>query len=112
MYSFPGQKISAWHIQKTIEKYGLYYNPIKNQKLRRKRKLSGKKKRITELKNKKIDGFFFQVDTISIFWEGLKRSIFTATNRISKLAFARAMGWKKCRLCTLLIHKFDRWIFL
>ncbi len=48
-----------------------------------------RRKRITELKNKKIDGFFFQIDTISIFWGGLKRYIFTATDRVSKLAFAR-----------------------
>jgi len=84
-----GEKISSWKIQKTIEKYNLYYNPIKNEKLRKRRKFSGKKKRITELKNKKITGFFFQVDTISIFWGGLKRYIFTATDRVSKLAFAQ-----------------------
>ncbi|MCK4244191.1 MAG: helix-turn-helix domain containing protein, partial [Candidatus Omnitrophica bacterium] len=65
------EKMSPWHIQRVIKKYNLYYNPIKNEKLRRKRRLSQKKKRITELKNKKIENFFFQVDTISIFEAGL-----------------------------------------
>ena len=83
------EKMSSWHVQKVIEKYKLYYNPIRNEKLRKKRKLSGKKKRITELKNKKIENFFFQVDTISIFEAGLKRYIFTATEKVSRLAFAR-----------------------
>ena len=80
-------KVTTWQIQKTIEKYNLYYHPIKNEKLRRKRKLSQKKKRITELKNKTITGFFFQVDTISLFCSGLKRYIFTAIDKTSKLAF-------------------------
>jgi len=86
---FYKEKMSPWHIYQTIKKYNLYYNPTKNEKLRRKRKLSQKKKRITELKNKKIKGFFFQADTIVIYWAGLKRYIFTAIDRISKLAFAR-----------------------
>ena len=86
---FYKEKMSSWHVQKIIEKYNLYYNPMRNEKLRRKRKLSGKKKRITELKNKEIKNFFFQVDTISIFWGGLKRYIFTATEKVSRLAFAR-----------------------
>lgn len=82
-------KVTCWQIQKTIEKYNLYYHPVKNEKLRRKRKLSEKKKRITELKNKIITGFFFQVDTISLFRGGLKRYIFTAIDKTSKLAFSR-----------------------
>ena len=83
------EKMSSWHVQKVIEKYNLYYSPMKNEKLRRKRKLSGRKKRITELKNKKINGLFFQADTIVIYWAGLKRYIFTATEKVSRLAFAR-----------------------
>jgi len=82
-------KITTWQIQKTIEKYNLYYHPINNEKLRRKRKHSQKKKRITELKNKTITGFFFQVDTISLFRSGLKRYIFTAIDKTSKLAFLK-----------------------
>ena len=59
-------KVTCWQIQKTIEKYNLYYHPVRNEKLRKRRKLSQKKKRVTELKNKIITGFFFQVDTIPL----------------------------------------------
>ena len=82
-------KVTCWQIQKTIEKYNLYYHPIKNEKRRKRRKLSQKKKRVTELKNKIITGFFFQVDTISLFRSGLKRYIFTGIDKTSKLAFSR-----------------------
>jgi len=60
-----------------------------SEKLRRKRKLSQKKKRITELKHKQIKGFFFQVDTITLFRSGLRRYIFTAIDKTSRLAFSR-----------------------
>ena len=84
-----GDKVTCWQIQKTIEKYNLYYHPANNEKLRRKRKLSEKKKRITELKNKIITGLFFQVNTITLFHNGLKRYIFTSIDKTSKLAFCR-----------------------
>ncbi|MCD6219799.1 transposase [Candidatus Calescamantes bacterium] len=85
-----GEKISNWKIQKeTGEKYNLYWHPIKNEKLRKRRKLAQKKKRITELKNKVIEGFFFQLDTIVIWWNGVKRYIFTAVDRTSRIGFAR-----------------------
>lgn len=83
-----GQTISAWKIQKVIEKYKLYYHPRKNAKIQRKRKRAQKKKRITELKQKKISGFLLCLDVIVIYWNGLKRYIFTAIDKYSKIAFA------------------------
>lgn len=83
------EKISAWKIQKTIEKYKLYYHPIKTERLRRKRARAQKKKRITELKTKPILGFTFHIDTIVIYWNGLKRYIITAIDHYTKVAFAR-----------------------
>jgi len=82
------QTISAWKIQKVIEKYKLYYHPKKNAKIQRKRKRAQKKKRITELKQKKISGFLLCLDVIVIYWNGLKRYIFTAIDKYSKIAFA------------------------
>jgi len=83
-----GQNISAWKIQKVIEKYHLYFHPQKNAKIQRKRKRAQKKKRITELKQKKVSGFLLCLDVIVIYWNGLKRYIFTAIDKYSKLAFA------------------------
>ena len=83
-----GEKISSWKIQKVIEKYNLYYHPQKITKIVRKRKRALKKKRITELKKKPQIGFLICLDVIVIYWQGLKRYIFTAIDYYSKLAFA------------------------
>ena len=84
-----GERISSWKIQKTIEKYNLYYHPVKAERLRSKRKRAQKKKRITELKNKEITGLFFQLDTVAIWWNNIKRYIFTAIEKEYKLSYAR-----------------------
>lgn len=84
-----GEKISNWKIQKTIEKYRLYSNPKRTEKIRRKRQRALKKKRITELKKQRINGFLLCLDVIVIYWNGLKRYIFTAIDYVSKIAFAR-----------------------
>lgn len=84
-----GENISCWKIQKTIEKYRIYYHPKKTEAIRRKRQRSQNKKRITELKQKKISGFLLQVDTIVIYWNRVKRYIVTAIDKYSKIAFAR-----------------------
>ena len=84
-----GEAISCWKIQKTIEKYRLYYHPKRTEAIRRKRQRSQYKKRITELKQKKVSGFLLQVDTIVIYWNSVKRYIVTAIDKYSKIAFAR-----------------------
>ena len=82
------EKISSWKIQKVIEKYKLYYHPLKVAKIARKRKRAFKRKRITELKKKPRTGFLVCLDVIVIFFKGLKRYIFTAIDYYSKIALA------------------------
>jgi transposase InsO family protein len=84
-----GEKISSWKIQYTVQKYKLYYHPLKNEKLQRKRKRNQGKKRITELKKKPFSGYLVALDTIVIYWNGLKRYILTAIDTVSKIPFAR-----------------------
>ena len=84
-----GETISCWKIQKTIEKYKLYYHPKRTEAIRKKRARSQNKKRITELRQKKISGFLLQIDTIVIYANGLKRYILTGIDKYSKIAFAR-----------------------
>jgi len=84
-----GEKISAWKIYRVIKKYDLYWHPVKNEKMRRRRKLAEGKKRITELKNKHLDGFFFQLDTKTIWCYSAKRYIFSAVDKNTKVAFSR-----------------------
>jgi len=83
------EEISSWKIQYTIKKHKLYYHPAKNAKIQAKRKRSQKKKRITELQKKHYPGFLINFDTIVIYWNGVKRYIFTGIDSISKVAFAR-----------------------
>ena len=45
-----GEKISSWKVQRVIEVYKLYYNPVKTARTAQRRKKGQKKKRITELK--------------------------------------------------------------
>lgn len=84
-----GEAISSWKIQKTIEKYRLYYHPARTEAIRRKRARAQIKKRITQLKQKKVSGFLLQVDTIVVYWNSIKRYIVTGIDKYSKIAFAR-----------------------
>lgn len=81
--------ISVWKIQCMIQRAGIYYKPIKQAKINRKRQRAVKKKRITELKQRKITGFLLCLDTVVKYWNGKKRYILTAIDKYSKISFAR-----------------------
>lgn len=92
-----GAVISSWKIQYTVRKYNLYYNPIKNEKLRRKRKRNQGKKRITELKKKPFSGFLVALDVVVIYLDNTKRYVLTAIDTVSKIAFAHMYTTKSSR---------------
>jgi len=98
-----GEFISAWHIQKVIERYKLYYNPKQTAKITRKRARAQQKKRITELKLNKLPsykkkaGYIICLDTITIYGHGLKRYIFTAIDKFGKVAFAHMYKTKSSK---------------
>lgn len=81
--------ISSWKIQCIIERAKIYYHPKKQARINRKRQLSQKRKKITELKKKKVKGFLLCLDTITIYWMGKKRYIVTAIDKWTKVAYAR-----------------------
>lgn len=83
------QVISSWKIQRIIQKYKLYHNPKKTNKITKKRLNAIKKKRITELKKRPKPGFLLCLDTIEMRINDLKRYIFTAIDNYTKIAFAR-----------------------
>ena len=83
------EKISSWKIQRVIQKYKLYYLPLKTAKIQVKRLSAQKKKRITELKKEPRTGFLICADVIVIYWNNLKRYIFTVIDFYSKIGFAR-----------------------
>ena len=92
-----GESITSWQIQKIIEKYKMYYNPKKTARIASKRKKSINKKRITELRKKPQTGFLVCIDTVVIYWNSMKRYIFTAVDHYSKLAFARMYTTKSSK---------------
>jgi len=81
--------ISDWKIQCMIIEAGTYHKPVKQAKINRKRQRAQKKKRITELKQRKITGFLLCVDTMVKYWRSKKRYILTAIDKYGKIAFAR-----------------------
>ena len=81
--------ISAWKIQCIIERAKIYYHPQKQARINRQRALSRKRKRITDLKMKKIKGFLVCLDTVTLYWMSQKRYIITAVDKWTKVAFAR-----------------------
>lgn len=84
-----GETISAWKVQKTIEKYRLYYHPTSHARTQAKRRRAQKKKRIGELSLKNRTGFLFRIDSVVRYWSGTKRYVLTAIDNTSKIAFAR-----------------------
>lgn len=84
------EPISAWKIYRVIKKYKLYHNPAKTIRIASKRQRAVKKKRITELRKKyNRPGYLICLDVIVVYWNGLKRYVFTAIDILSKIAFAR-----------------------
>jgi len=85
------ETISTWKIQRVINKHSLYPNPAKQAKLalKREKSRSHPKKRIQELPKESILWFLLQLDGITIYWNGLKRYVFTAVDHAGKFAFAR-----------------------
>lgn len=81
--------ISSWKIQCIIKRSRLYYHPKRQARINRKRQLSQKRKKITELKKRRVKGFLLCLDTIVVYWKSKKRYILTAIDYWSKVAFAR-----------------------
>lgn len=92
-----GSAISSWKVQYTIMKHRLYYNPKKNALTQAKRKRSKEKRRITELDRNPFPGFLIALDTMVLWWNGVKRYIVTGIDTTSKIAFARMYTTKSSK---------------
>lgn len=92
-----GEKMSSWKIQRIIQKRHLYFQPLKTARTQAKRLRAQKKKRITQLTKEPRAGFLLCCDAIVIYWNNLKRYIFTGIDRYSKIAFARMYSTKSSK---------------
>jgi transposase InsO family protein len=88
--------ISTWKIESVIRRFKLYPDHRKQVKIAVKRLKSRlkPKRRIQELSKENSLWFLLQLDGIVIYWNGLKRYIFTAVDHAGKLAFARMYNTK------------------
>lgn len=91
------EPISSWKVQRVIERHNLYHRAEKTAKLKIKRKRNQFKKRITELKQEKRNGFLIAFDGLTIYFNQYKRYIFTAVDVYSKIAFARMYSSKSSK---------------
>jgi len=93
------EEISTWKIERVVRRYKLYSDQKKAEKTARKRVRAQKhpKKRITQLVKEGRPCFLFQLDTIVIYWNNLKRYIITAVDHDTKLGYARMYKNKSSR---------------
>jgi len=93
------EEISTWKIERVIRRYKLYPDKQKAEKIARRRARTRQKpkKRITQLVKAGRPCFLFQLDTIVIYWDNLKRYILTAVDHATKLGYARMYKNKSSR---------------
>lgn len=84
-----GVSISSWKIQRVIEKYGIYYHPLKTAQQRRNYQKGQIKKRVTQAPVSTNLGSLFHVDTIVLYWNHTYRYILTAIDDLTRIAYAR-----------------------
>ena len=84
-----GQEISSHKVQVIINKFDLYPDQIKHDKLKKKLKSQKKKNRIQQLEITEEHWFLFHLDTIVFYWNGIKRYVLTAIDHHGKIAYAR-----------------------
>jgi len=99
--------ISTWKIERVIRRHKLYPDQKKAEKTARKRARARQKpkKRITQLVKEGRPCFLFQLDTIVIYWDNLKRYILTAVDHATKLGYARMYKNKSSRVATDFLYR-------
>jgi transposase InsO family protein len=93
------EEVSTWKIERVIRRHKLYPDQKKAEKSARRRARAHQKpkRRITQLGKEGRPCFLFQLDTIVIYWDNLKRYILTAVDHGSKLGYARMYKNKSSR---------------
>jgi transposase InsO family protein len=81
--------ISTWKIERVVKKHQLYPDLIEKEKQAKRLKSASKKTRIHQARKEGIPGPMWHLDTVIIWWYGVRKVIFTALEDTSRLAFAR-----------------------
>jgi hypothetical protein len=101
------EEISTWKIERVIRRYKLYHDQKKAEKIagKRARACQKPKRRVTQLVKEGRHCFLFQIDTIVIYWNNLKRYIITAVDHDTKLGYARMYKNKSSRAATDFLYR-------
>lgn len=83
------QHISTWKIERVIRRHKLYPDPKQHEKSVKRHRLALKKTRIHQARKEGITGPLWHIDTVVIWWYGVRKVIFTALEDSCRLAFAR-----------------------
>ena len=86
-----GKVISTWKIERVIRKHRLYPDKAKNKRIQVKR-AKGKvnpRVRIHSLPKPESIGALWHIDSIILYFDGLRRAIITGIDEVSKAAYAR-----------------------
>jgi len=99
--------ISTWKIERVIRRHKLYPDQNKAEKTagKRARVRQKPKKRITQLVKEGRPCFLFQLDTIVIYRNNLKRYILTAVDHATKLGYARMYKNKRSQAATDFLYR-------
>src|SRR4030043_1062723 len=99
--------VSTWKIERVIRRYKLYPDQKKIEDTARKRSRARQKpkRRITQLVKEGRPRLLFQLDTIVIYWNNLKRYILTAVDHATKLGYARMYKNKSSRSATDFLYR-------
>ncbi len=88
-----GKTISTWKIERVIRRYNLFPEKDKHQYRVEKRSKQVRKVRIhtvkEQIKQAHEFGFLWHIDTVVVWWYGKRRTILTALEDKTKIAYAR-----------------------
>ena len=85
------EDISTWKIERVIRRYSLYPDKVAHQQYLRKVRRMKRKKRTLITNFSSLDQFnlLWHIDSLIISWYGVRRTIITAIEEVTKIAYAR-----------------------
>lgn len=101
-----GEDISTWKIERVVRKHNLYPDPEEHKKKLRKskRQETKPKKRIKDLLETGYQGTLWHTDSVTVWWYGERRVIFTALEDKTKVGFARVYLGNTSRKAADFLH--------
>jgi len=86
-----GETVTTWKIERVVRCHQLYPDPEEHRKVVKRQRRNGRKSklRIHELRKRGVSGVLWHIDTVTLWWYGQRRVIFTSIEDLTRLGFAR-----------------------